>query len=78
MENDMKNIIKKYFETGLFILCAAGFFGFIYPELVFIEETVVTAESGEPHEFISDSRFALPPEQIRFRFRIWDTITGNK
>jgi len=39
--------MKKYFETGLMVLCAAGFFGFIYPELCLTTDTVKVMETTE-------------------------------
>ena len=77
--------MKKYFETGLMVLCAAGFFGFIYPELCLTEDTVkiVESETGDDKDSmrvsdIYNDRYAFTKDQVRIRFRIKDIVTGNK
>ena len=76
--------MKKYFETGLMILCAAGFFGFIYPELCLTTDTVKVAESEvapvterELIRRIYDTRITLPPPQARLRFRLLEIAKGQ-
>jgi hypothetical protein len=74
--------MKKYFETGLMVLCAAGFFGFIYPELCLTEDTVKVIQCEEAEENgpelikrIYNDRLSRTPAQIRFRFRV---LKGTK
>ncbi|MCL2717713.1 MAG: hypothetical protein FWE14_02915 [Lachnospiraceae bacterium] len=82
--------MKKYLETGLMILCAAGFFGFIYPELCLTKDTVKVIEieatkeecqiEKNGHDLIKaiyNERLSLTPAQIRLRFRLFEAA-GNK
>ena len=74
--------MKKYFEAGLMILCAAGFFGFIYPELCLTTDTVIVIENEMEDESdydlirrIYDTKSTLPPPQLRFRSRVWELFS---
>ncbi|MCL2050327.1 MAG: hypothetical protein FWG91_01150 [Lachnospiraceae bacterium] len=77
--------MRKYLETGLMILCAAGFFAFIFPELCLTNDTVKVIESEKEEEndpelirAIYNERFALTPTQVRFRFRLLDLLEEIK
>lgn len=79
--------MKKYLETGLMIICAAAFFGFIYPELCLTTDTVKVVESNPTQENDRDPKKisnlyndnqALTPTAIKIRFRFRDRITGLK
>jgi len=75
--------MKKHLETALMILCAAGFFGFIYPELCLTTDTVkvVECEETKTEEIKTEetNRELIrkiytdrnTPPQIRFRSSIW-------
>lgn len=76
--------MKKYLEAFLMILCCAGFFGFIYPELCLTSDTVAItageAASEAPPDIsnLYNTNLIAPHEQIRFRFRIQDIINRHK
>ena len=66
--------MKKYIETGLMILCTAGLFGFIYPQLCLTTDTVKVIECDEVQDSdiksisgIYNDRHTLTPIRVRFR-----------
>ena len=80
--------MKKHLETGLMIICAAAFFGFIYPELCLTPDTVKVVESpvsqeeaggtGKKVAGIYNNSQALPALPVKIRFRIRDLVSGIK
>ena len=61
--------MKKYLETGLMILCAAAFFGFIYPELCLTTDTVRVIESNNPETKEIKPKETKPEETTREQIR---------
>lgn len=73
-------------KKGLVVLAAAGFLGFLYPELCMLEDTcrVVYYNADEELESISVPRgselyyqlLQAEPEEIKIKSKLWETIVA--
>ncbi len=73
-------------KKGLIVLAAAGFLGFLYPELCMLEETcrVVYYNADEEMESISVPRgselyyqlLQAEPEEIKIKSKLWETLVA--
>lgn len=75
---------QKAVREGLMILAAAGFLGFLYPELCMLEETckVVYYDKDKKQQEAELPRgselyyqlLQAKPEEIRIKSRLWETL----
>lgn len=66
--------MRRVLETAMLLMGTLGFWGFVYPEFCFTQETCEVAEQEEKNEEIDIDEFFSGEKEVRIKSRVFEYV----